>query len=79
MAEIGEVGSLGRLMEKDDDLRELGRANKQLTEWLCEHSAGIPSRKALGCNSRLRVTMVDSSPKQPQNDSSGDHSKRGRG
>lgn len=53
MAEIGEVGSLGRILEEDGDIRDLGRSQRQLTQWPCKANEGIPSCPAIGCNLRL--------------------------
>ena len=53
MAEIGEVGSLGRMLEEDGDIRDLGRSKMQLTQWPCEANQGVPSCPAIGCNLRL--------------------------
>lgn len=43
MAELGEVGSLGLLLEKDPDIRARARETKQLTEWPSEETVGIAS------------------------------------
>ena len=58
MAELGEVGSLGALLEKDEDTRFDARDNKQLTSWP-DKAEGIPSCRACACNLRLLVLVLD--------------------
>ena len=59
MAEIGEVGSLGILLEQDFDIRDLGRANKQLTLWPSTETEGVPSCQAIACNLRLILLVLE--------------------
>ena len=42
MAEMGVVGSLGALLERDEDMRQNVRQNKQLTEWPTPETIGTP-------------------------------------
>ena len=59
MAEVGEVGSLGLILEKDPDLRDLGRREKSLTQWPSEDTIGIPSCPAIARNLRLITTVLE--------------------
>ena len=59
MAEIGEVGSLGQLLENDVAIRDIARREKQLTQWPCPKTDGVPSCPALGCNLRLLILVLD--------------------
>ena len=59
MAEIGEVGSLGKLLEQDGEIRDLARSNRQLTQWPSEDCIGVPSCTAIGYNLRLILEVVD--------------------
>ena len=63
MVTIGEVGSLGHEMEKDEGFRELGRSNKQLTQWPLNEDGmpltGIISCGSLACNVNLLVAFVN--------------------
>lgn len=53
MAEIGEAGSLGVLLEQDYDIRDIGRSNRQITQWPTPETVGVPSCQAIACNLRL--------------------------
>lgn len=63
MAVLGEVGSLGHLLERDEDIRNIGRSNKQLTQWPVGDDGavltGIVSSPALACNVTLMVACVN--------------------
>ena len=59
MAEIGEVGSLGQLLEEDRVMRDIARRENALTQWPCSKTVGIPSCAALGCNLRLLIRVLD--------------------
>lgn len=63
MATIGEVGSLGLEMERDEDFRDIGRSNKQLTQWSLGEDGmaltGIISCGSLACNVKLLVAFVN--------------------
>ena len=58
MAELGEVGSLGALLEKDEGIRFDARDKKQLTSWP-EDADGIPSCAACSCNLRLLLLVLE--------------------
>lgn len=66
MAEMGVVGSLGALLERDQDMRQNARQNKQLTEWPTPETTGIPSCRAIGCNLRLLTLACDWWAKQQE-------------
>ena len=59
MAEIGEVGSLGQVLEEDGAIRDVGWRLNRLCQWPCNKTVGIPSCAALGCNLRLLVLVLD--------------------
>ena len=63
MAVLGEVGSLGRLLERDEYIRGLGRSKKQLTQWPVGDDGdvltGVVSCPALACNVTLMVACVN--------------------
>lgn len=58
MAEVGEVGSLGLILEGDHDVRDYARTHRQLTDWP-EDAVGIPSSPAIGFNLRLLLHVLD--------------------